>query len=184
MLSDVGRLSDNINRILNLARLESKSYQADFRTTDLVQAIGELLETHAPLFEGSDIRVHPPEEGVWHHPVDRPLFDILVMNLLTNAIKYNQSGRPRIDIRFHAGRGTLQLRFEDNGIGIDKREARKIFRRFYQARRSGRVRTKGSGLGLNLVQHIARLHKGRVEAQGRTDAPGSIFTLILPTRTR
>jgi len=184
MLSDVGRLSDNINRILNLARLESKSYQPDFRETDLVAAVGELLNTHTPLFEGCDIRIHAPAEASWSYPVDRPLFDMLVMNLLTNAVTYNQSERPRIDIRFQTGRRHLHIRFEDNGIGIDKREARKIFRRFYQAGRPGRLQTKGSGLGLNLVQHIARLHKGRVEAEGRKDAAGSVFTLILPRHKR
>lgn len=182
MLSDVGRLTDNINRILNLARLESKSYQPDFRSTDLVAFIGELLEVHAPLFEGCDIQIHAPAEKTWYHAVDQPLFDMLVMNLLTNAVKYNQSERPRIDIRFQAGRGHLRIRFEDNGIGIDKREARKIFRRFYQAGRSGRLRAKGSGLGLNLVQQIARLHKGRVEAESPSDSGGSVFTLILPIR--
>ena len=182
MLSDVGRLADNINRILNLARLESKSYQADFRITDLVRSIQDFLETHAPLFEGCDIRVHPPTEAAWHHPVDRPLFEMLVMNLLTNAAKYNTSDRPRIDIRFHADRRNLRLCFEDNGIGIGKGEARKIFRRFYLTGLPERTQAKGSGLGLNLVQNIARLHKGRVEAESRTDAGGSVFTLILPIR--
>ncbi len=182
MLSDVGRLADNINRILNLARLESKSYQADFRITDLVRSIQDFLEIHAPLFEGCDIQVHPPTEAAWHHPVDRPLFEMLVMNLLTNAVKYNTSDRPRIDIRFHADRRNLRLCFEDNGIGIGKGEARKIFRRFYQTGLPERTLAKGSGLGLNLVQNIARLHKGRVEAESRTDAGGSVFTLILPIR--
>lgn len=182
MLSDVGRLADNVNRVLNLARLESRSYQPDFRMTDLVRSIETLIETHAPLFEACDIRIHPPPEGSLHHPVDRPLFDMLVMNLLTNAIKYNRSDRPRIDIRFQAGRRNLRLYFEDNGIGIDKREARKIFRRFYQAGRPGRAHAKGSGLGLNLVQLIARLHKGRVRAESRKDRVGSVFTLILPWR--
>jgi signal transduction histidine kinase len=180
MLSDVGRLTDNINRILNLARLESKSYQPDFQMTDLVGTIENLLETHAPLFEDCDIRIHPPEGGSWRQPVDRPLFDMLVMNLLTNAVTYNRSERPCIDIRFLAGRRHLRLCFEDNGIGIDKKEARKIFRRFYQAGRPGRMFAKGSGLGLSLVQHIARLHRGRVTAESRPDGNGSVFTLILP----
>lgn len=180
MLSDVGRLADNINRILNLARLESKSYQPDFRMTNLVEAIEALLRTHAPLFEGCDIRIHPPDGGSLHQMVDQPLFDMLVMNLLINAVKYNRSARPRIDIRFLEERRHLYLCFEDNGIGIDKKETRKIFRRFYQAGRPGRMMTKGSGLGLNLVQHIARLHKGRVAAESRKNQEGSVFTLILP----
>ena len=107
---------------------------------------------------------------------------MLVMNLLINAVKYNQSDRPRIDIRFITGRRYLRLCFEDNGIGIDKKETRKIFRRFYQAGRPGRMLAKGSGLGLNLVQLIARLHKGRVAAESRPNQDGSVFTLILPRR--
>jgi signal transduction histidine kinase len=141
-----------------------------------------MRETHAPLFEGCEIRIHRPDAGSWHHPVDRELFEMLVMNLLTNAVKYNSSDCPRIDIRFHEGPRNLRLRFEDNGIGISKGEARKIFRRFYQAGRPGRTLAKGSGLGLSLVQSIARLHKGRVEAKSRTEGGGSVFTLILPKR--
>ena len=182
MLSDVGRLTDNINRILNLARLESKSYQPDFRPTDLVGAIEGLLATHAPLFEGCDIRIHPPDGGSWRQPVDRPLFEMLVMNLLINAVTYNRSNRPQIDIRFRAGRRHLRLCFEDNGIGIDRKDTRKIFRRFYQAGHPERIRARGSGLGLNLVQHIARLHRGRVAAESRKDQGGSVFTVILPWR--
>ncbi|MDJ0801655.1 MAG: HAMP domain-containing sensor histidine kinase [Desulfobacterales bacterium] len=182
MLADIGRLSDNISRILNLARLESKSYQAEFKHRDLVAVIEKCHRAHAGLFDGCRIVVHKPDAERFVYPVDRPLFEMLVMNLLVNAIKYNESERPQVDIRFAIRHRHLRIDFIDNGIGIDRRESRKIFKRFYQAGRPGGNPPRGSGLGLNLVQHIARLHQGRVEAAGRSDARGSVFSLVLPAK--
>jgi signal transduction histidine kinase len=182
MLADIGRLSDNISRILNLARLESKSYQAEFKACDLVAVIAKCYRAHAGLFEGCRIAVHKPDIERYVYPVDRPLFEMLVMNLLVNAIKYNESDPPQVDVRFAVRNRQLRIDFIDNGIGIDRRESRKIFKRFYQAGRPDGSQPRGSGLGLNLVQHIARLHKGRVEAANRDDAQGSVFSLVLPAK--
>ncbi len=182
MLADIGRLSDNISRILNLARLESKSYQAEFKTCDLVAVIDKCHRAHAGLFEGCRIVVHKPDSERFVYPVDRPLFEMLVMNLLVNAIKYNESDSPQVDVRFAVRSRHLRIDFIDNGIGIDRRESRKIFKRFYQAGRPDGNPPHGSGLGLNLVQHIARLHQGRVEAAKRSGAPGSIFSVVLPAK--
>ena len=182
MLADIGRLADNISRILNLARLESKSYQAEFKPVDLVAAIARCPREHAGLFEGCRIVIHKPAAGKLFYPIDRPLFEMLVMNLLVNAIKYNDADQPQVDIRFTLRQRHLRIDFTDNGIGIDRRESRKIFKRFYQAGRPGENPLRGSGLGLNLVQHIARLHQGRVEAANRSDARGSVFSVLLPAR--
>jgi len=184
MLADVERLSDHINRILNLARLESKSYQAIFEKTDISAAVSEIVDNNRPIFADCDIRISNPSSARCIYRVDRLLFETLVMNLLTNAIRYNNAAVPRIDIRFRQDRRHLTIQFEDNGIGINAKESKKIFRKFYQARRSGSALARGSGLGLNLVQSIARLHKWRIRAAGRTDTRGSIFTLILPEKTK
>ncbi|MBL0712508.1 MAG: HAMP domain-containing histidine kinase [Desulfosarcina sp.] len=181
MLADISRLSDNISRILNLARLESKSYQAEFKPLDLVQVIEKCHEDNAGWFEGCRIVVHKPAAQLVY-PIDRSLFEMLVMNLLVNAIKYNESERAQVDIRFTIRHRQLRIDFIDNGIGIDRRESRKIFRRFYQAGRPGDNQLRGSGLGLNLVQHIAKIHQGRVEAASRTDARGSVFSVVLPVK--
>jgi len=184
MLTDVERLSDHINRILNLARLESKSYQGIFEETDIAAAVAKIVDANQHLFENCEIKINNPLTVPCAYHVDRLLFETLVMNLLTNAIRYNDAPVPRIDIRFHQGKRNLSIAFQDNGIGINARETKKVFRKFYQARRSGSVFARGSGLGLNLVQSIARLHKWRTKAEGRTDATGSIFTLILPEKTK
>ena len=180
MLSDVARLSENINRILNLARLESKSYRGHFVLSDLVEAIDRCIAQNAALFEGAEIRVHPPESGTVFYAVDLPLFEMLVMNLLTNALKYNESPVPRVDIRFSLDERWRHVHVADNGIGLAPAEAKKVFRKFYQVGLPRRLLTKGSGLGLNLVQNIARIHKGRIRARSEGPGKGTVFTLSLP----
>ncbi len=102
------------------------------------------------------------------------------MNLFTNAIKYNESEVPRLDIVFEPRGRDLHIRFEDNGIGLPKPEFKKIFKKFYQIGRSDDMTAKGTGLGLYLVESIARIHKGKVIAKSKQGGKGSVFSLILP----
>lgn len=180
MIQDVDRLRDNISRILNLARIETKTYLGDLIPSDLVKTIEQFSQNNRHLFGNCDIQIHNASGQSFYCNIHPPLFEMLVMNILNNAVKYNESEKPRIDIRFLEGNGKLSIRFEDNGIGIEKAERKKIFRKFYQAKRADSLLPKGSGLGLYLVQNIARMHRGKVIAEKRPDEKGSTFTLILP----
>jgi signal transduction histidine kinase len=110
------------------------------------------------------------------------LFEMLLMNILTNAIKYNTSGKPRIDITFEKKDNSLLIHFRDNGIGIAQAERKRIFSKFYQARHDGPIPVGGSGIGLYLVQQIARLHHGKMVADSEGVGKGSVLTLILPVK--
>lgn len=180
MIADVSRLADNINRILNLAKIESKSYANEFVDADILKTIDTFFENNKHLFQNSCIRIHPPSEELPSLRVNPPLFDMLLMNLMTNALKYNESNEPTVDIRFDVEPRKLFIRFEDNGIGIEKKELRKIFRKFYQIGRVDNMSAKGSGLGLSLVQTIAHIHKCKVTASSGGRGKGSKFTLVLP----
>jgi len=179
MLKDVERLSANITRILDLSRLESKSYQAQFTLVDPVENIREFVTTSGPLFPGMGIRIDPHPPAVVCR-LDKGLFDMLLTNLIGNAAKYNTSVQPCIDIGFARRNKSLLIRFTDNGIGIDKNDLKRIFGKFYQVSRPDSPVIHGSGLGLYLVQQIARLHKGRVHAHSQGAGQGSVFTLQLP----
>jgi len=133
MLQDVERLADNISRILNLARIETKTYGGKFATAELVETLRQFHQYNLHLFGNCDIRIHNPSGQPFICPINQALFEILVMNILNNGIKYNDSERPRIDIHFLLQKNKLHIRFEDNGIGIEKGEMKKIFRKFYQA---------------------------------------------------
>jgi two-component system phosphate regulon sensor histidine kinase PhoR len=180
----VNRLSDNIGRILDLARIESGNYGGECVEADLVETVEGFYRSNAHIFQGCDIRIHNSSGASFPYPINRPLFEMLLMNLLTNAVKYNASENPHIDVLFTPENRKLRNRFEDNGIGIEKKEINKIFRKFYQIGRADDMSARGSGLGLYLVRHIARIHKGKITAESKGAGKGSIFTLTLPLRRR
>jgi two-component system, OmpR family, phosphate regulon sensor histidine kinase PhoR len=182
MLLDVERLSANINSILNLARIESRVQEGSPTWVDLPQMIRQFIQDNRHIFRNCDIRVDPPPGAPLFYPVITSLFEMLLMNILTNAVKYNTSGKPRIDITFENRDKSLLIHFRDNGIGIVPAERKRIFRKFYQTRHDGPVPVGGSGIGLYLVQQIARLHHGKMVADSTGSGEGSVLTLILPER--
>jgi two-component system, OmpR family, phosphate regulon sensor histidine kinase PhoR len=179
MLVDVSRLADHINRILSLARIESKSYKKKFVVSDLIEVFEEFYKNNDHLFQGCKITIHHPANPLLYS-INPPLLEMLLMNLLTNAVKYNESKAPRVDIAFERQKKKLLIRFEDNGIGLEKGKTKKIFKKFYQVGRLDDMSARGSGLGLHVVQNIARIHKGKVVAESKGEGKGSVFTLILP----
>jgi len=182
MVQDADRLSDNINRILNLAKVESKTYGGKFVTADLVRVVERFYKKNRRLFENCEVHIHHPSEGAFSYLINRSLFEVLLMNLFTNAVKYNESEVPRLDIYFEHTARDLRIRLEDNGIGIPRSELKKIFKKFYQIGRSDDMSAKGTGLGLYLVEIIARMHKGKVTAESKEGGKGSVFTVMLPVK--
>lgn len=180
MIQDVGRLSDNISRILNLARLESRNYTGEFLQKNVCELISSLVDDNRHMFVDADVDVVPWPEGALFCSVNEVLFEMLVMNLITNGIKYNSSPRPAVSISFFLNGRSVEIRFKDNGIGIRKNQLQKIFKKFYQIGISDNMSAKGSGLGLYIVNNIARIHRGRINAYSRGAGKGSVFTLILP----
>ena len=180
MLQDVERLSANINSILNLARIESRLQEGAPTTVDVPETIRQFIQDNCHIFHDCDIRVERPPGGPLIYPVITSLFEMLLMNILTNAVKYNTSGKPRIDITFENKEKSLLIHFRDNGIGIAQAERKRIFSKFYQARHDGPIPVGGSGIGLYLVQQIARLHHGKMVADSAGLEKGSVLTLILP----
>jgi len=183
MIQDANRLSDNTTRILNLARIESRSYEGEFVISDLVQTVEGFCSNNSYLFRNCEITIHNPSGRSFPYRINESLFEMLLINLLTNAIKYNKSEVPKVDITFEPQKRRLHIYFEDNGIGIKKGETKKIFRKFYQVGRSDNMSASGTGLGLYLVQSIARIHKGKISARSEGEGKGSVFTLTLPFRT-
>ncbi len=180
MIADVTRLSTTISSILSLAEIESKSYAGEFVTAEMTATIREFFEKNRYLFENCRVNFHNPSQSEYYCRINPHLFEMLLMNLFTNAVKYNRSEEPQIDIHFDQRQWRVVISFFDNGIGLDKKDRKKIFKKFYQAGNAEDRSAKGTGLGLYLAANIARLHKGKIRAAGKPDGNGSVFRLSLP----
>jgi len=109
---------------------------------------------------------------------DRDAMITVLVNLLDNAYKYSYDDK-RIELRAFARDGSVCFTVCDNGAGISRRSAKRIFKRFYQVDRSLSRSAEGCGLGLSIAKFIVDAHKGSIGVESRP-GEGSIFTVKLP----
>jgi signal transduction histidine kinase len=173
------RLSALINNILDFSRIEAGRKEYDFRRTDIAELVGNTLDAYRYqieqqgfLFEQSIDSSIPPVR------VDREAIARSLVNLINNALKYSTDEK-FLGVKLYRSDSVLKLEVVDRGIGIARSEQSKIFEKFYRAGDPLVHNTKGSGLGLSLVRHIAHAHGGEVEVES-APGKGSKFTLSLP----
>jgi two-component system phosphate regulon sensor histidine kinase PhoR len=104
----------------------------------------------------------------------------VLVNIISNAIKYTPKD-PFIEIRTHNDSKNIVIEVEDNGIGIAKRDIKKIFNEFYRVQHGNRHDTKGFGLGLGYVKKIVSLHHGNINVKSEL-GKGSTFIVSLPIK--
>ncbi len=180
MLEDVDRLSGNINGILDLARIEAKIYRGEFVVVDLVAEVEKFCRDNEQIFRGSKISIKRQQGQTFYCSVNFSLFHMMLMNLLSNGIRYNDNSCPQINITFSQTERNVRICLEDNGIGFEKSMVKKIFKKFFQIERANWSQAGGTGLGLYMVEQVVRLHKGRIEAQSEGIGLGARFTISFP----
>lgn len=158
MQIDTKRISDNVNQILNLANIEEKKHLDDLHPRDISEVLEEFIEKNKELFENHELSYTKSDKKTYL-PVNLNLFDMMMMNIITNALRYNENEIKKIDIKTQLENNILSILITDNGAGIKATELKHIFKKFYQIGTS----VKGTGLGLYLVSNIVRLHHGKVK---------------------
>jgi len=182
MLEDVARLSENISGILNLARIEAKIYGGEFTVVHLAKEVEEFCNKNKHLFRGSNILIDKTKEQSYYCSINHSLFQMLMMNLLSNGIRHNKNKKPEIRINFSHTEKNIQIHFTDNGVGFKKSQIKKIFKKFFQIEEADWGNAGGTGLGLYMVEQVVRLHKGRIKAQSGGIGKGAQFTVSLPRK--
>jgi len=174
----IERLSQFVNTILDLSRLDLGKGKIEFAPVNLNDVVDQVTAALAPRAEANGLRltVHCENEL----PSVRGEFNQLAQvatNLIANAIKYTANGRIEVSTGLE-GEG-LYLRVQDTGMGITPDDLPHLFERFYRGERAGQSQISGSGLGLSIVKEIVDLHGGEIQVESEV-GKGSAFTVRLP----
>jgi two-component system, OmpR family, sensor histidine kinase SenX3 len=187
MLEDTDRLLSTVEQVLKAGEVrmaKAKRHPVEFDFRALVGECMDLART----------RHHLPAEALyWSKPAangagapvtvhgDPEELRTAVTNIIDNAIKYS-GGQIDVSVQVEPlpDEKRVVLRVRDRGIGIPAHELKRIFKRFYRVRGRPFSHAKGTGLGLFIVQSIARAHGGRVFAESGGNIPGTTVTFELP----
>lgn len=172
----LGRLIDNV---LDFAKMERGMGVYEFAEADAGEVVERAIELSGRRVQAAEMTLTSEIEG--ELPIvqlDANAFTLAVLNLIDNAIKYAADGK-RIAVKLTREGDRLVLRVRDWGSGIDPEEHERIFERFYRSRAVRLKPIRGSGIGLALVQHIARAHGGEAVVES-TPGQGSTFSISIP----
>ena len=179
MLAESIHLTQLVNNMLDFSKIESNKKEYRKSPNDIGKLVHQVLEMYHHNFEQKGFSV---ELAIADTPalviIDVEAITQAFVNLLDNAMKYSNAEK-HITIELVQNKRNIALSVTDQGIGIPESEQKKIFQKFYRVGDSLVHNTKGSGLGLSLVEHIMKVHNGEVTVQSIV-GKGSSFSLIFP----
>jgi len=173
------RLSRLIDNFLTFSRMERNKRAFELAETRIDEVLDVAVGAVGERFSGPGCRLEVHQDDDLPAVIaDADALVIVLTNLLDNAWKYT-GGEKHVTVRAYAENGHVCLAVTDNGVGLSRRSARKVFQRFYQVDRSLTRAVGGIGLGLSIVKFIVDAHGGDVEVGSRL-GEGSTFTVKLP----
>lgn len=176
---EVNRLTNMLNRILSFSKIEAEKREFKKQEIDLSEIIEDVLHTYSFHLEnnGFNYACHLSEEPL---PVliDKEALIEVMVNLIDNGMKYSLEEK---DIQVSTGKegDHAFVSVTDRGMGIAKNQLNKLFEKFYRVPSGDVHDTKGSGLGLSIVQHIVEAHQGEVKVSSKP-GEGSEFKVLIP----
>jgi two-component system phosphate regulon sensor histidine kinase PhoR len=176
---ETGHLTQMVNELLDLSRIESGTVQLLLDDVDMVR-LAQLTSERLRLFaerQGLRLRLEVPSQVLRVRGDDDRLGQVLI-NLLHNAVKFSPNGG-EIVVGVREGVGEVVTWVRDPGIGVPAADRARIFERFYKVDRA-RVRGRGgTGLGLSIARHVVESHGGRIWVES-VEGEGSTFSFTIP----
>lgn len=180
--NQVRRLSNLVEEILTLSRLESNRYTHLYQPVDFNYLVQQVVTVHKARAQSKQLKLTftptSPLPPAWGEPNQ---LTQIVTNLLDNALNYTAQGSIRLSTSLHqnGGHREIELGVSDTGMGIPQEDLPHIFERFYRGSQIDREAMAGTGLGLGIVSEIVALHNGRIDVSS-TPNIGTTFTVHLP----
>lgn len=175
-LLEADRLNTLVNDLLLSAKLET-AYQPYIEPLDLAQMLEDILEQMEPKYPQA-VFTFNKMSAISKVKGDKMGMASVIINLLENAVKY-ADGTPQIEARVSQEEQFVVLEIADQGIGISEKEKERIFEKFYRIGNEDTRKTKGTGLGLYIVQQIVKALQGKIKVFDN-EPKGTVFRIELP----
>ncbi len=178
--SESKRLARIIQTFLDVERLAEGQMDLKREPFNIGDVVDVCMFRVTPLAERKQIQITLDSsiDGTVHG--DRELLEYALYNLMTNAVKYSPS-ETHIHIRSERNGNELRVAVQDEGIGMDAKELKNIFKKFYRTKKAEASGEAGTGIGLSIVEQIVTHHGGRIDVTS-TPGQGSCFTMVVPAQ--
>jgi PAS domain S-box-containing protein len=176
------RLVNLVSNLLDISRIETNNFKLEKKPKDLTYLLSKCLRDIKYLIKARNLTIteNLPEELIIK--IDAQKIERVIINLISNAIKYTPSGGSiRIDLLKKDHSALLSI--TDSGIGLTKDQIKKVFNKFADINKPTdeyNIKMDGSGLGLHISKEIVKLHNGEITAESEGLNRGSTFTIKLP----
>lgn len=179
MLVDTERLSDLIDNILESSKSDPKSMQLQYKLVDIAPILQETVEHHKRLFEDKQCLIRLQFDSQPKINMDTRAIRMVFNNLIANALRYSSAGSS-LDIHVGQDEKFCNIHFIDKGFGFEKKELKRVFKKFYRVQNQETQNIEGAGLGLYISRQIIKSHKGKINAFSEGRGKGSRFIVSLP----
>jgi len=164
--------------LLDLTKLESGKKTRELKKVDLSEIIRIAKDTMEPLAIQKNVRINFDATGDIYLTADSEEIEIIMNNLISNAVKYNRYGG-QVHIQVKKTDGKIQITVEDTGIGMTDEETATLFKEFVRIKNAKTRNITGSGLGLSILKKMVSLYDGEILVESKPDI-GTKFTVLLP----
>ncbi len=175
------RLLKLVNTLLDFSRIEAGRMQASYARTDLSALTRDLVSVFRAAIERAglalSVDIEPIETPVY---VDHDMWEKVILNLLSNALKFTFDGTIAVSLRSANDHALLTVR--DTGVGVRSDELPFLFDRFHRVQGTRGRSQEGTGIGLALVRELVKLHGGSIDVESEIDR-GTVFTVSIPFGT-
>ncbi len=178
IVNESHRMLTLIDTIMHLSKIEETETTITWKTVSLDSLVHYAAELIEPQAKAKNVTITVDTEPLYAYG-NAALLSELIMNLLDNAVKYNNVGGSVHAMLAPEGEDKIKLTISDTGIGIPKEKQGRVFERFYRAEESRNKATGGTGLGLAICKHIVDKHKGTLSVSSE-EGKGTTMTVILP----
>ncbi|MCL5666798.1 MAG: ATP-binding protein [Patescibacteria group bacterium] len=168
-----------VNDLLDVAKLEAGKFELNVQEYDLVGLIQEQAKVFRPQAEQKHLTLNVTSPEKYLLKFDRVRIGQVLGNLISNAIKYTDSGQVEVNLAANAEKKEAVVSVKDSGIGVAREDLSQLFSKFKQLKSADRSR-KGTGLGLVVSKGIVEAHGGRIWAESAGESLGSTFYFSLP----